>query len=258
VKKSVLLRNALLVAAVTLFSCSREPEHDAWAAGDKAEIPVLERAGKKEYKQADPIIRGSLLKVSSETVTVDGVKYVQATAGERKILVPEKALATNPRETVREKELFVQTGACVIDDTLSSHIGAFARKGDCLEVLGFDRLQPDGRVHRYNVRAGKTEGWFFGKYAVITEEEAQERFDKFDDAHKAVRNSFKGGEAIGCEFRPYEKPSFADNPMPQPVNAFYLTISPAGLKRIDDYIALADSTRINAFVIDIKDDQCPG
>ena len=252
------MRSVLLTAAVTLFSCGREPEHDAWAAGESAEIPVLEMAGKKEYVNADPIVRGSLLKVSSETVTVDGVKYVHATAGDRKVLVPEKALVTNPRETVRETELFVQTGACVIDDTLTSHIGAFARKGDCLEVLGYDRLMPDGRVHRYNVRLGKTEGWFFGKYTVLSKEEALERFDKFDEAHKAVRNSFKGGEAIGCEFRPYEKPSFADNPMPQPVNAFYLTISPAGLKRIDDYIALADSTRINAFVIDIKDDQCPG
>ena len=257
-KTSVLLRNALLVAAVTLFSCSRQPERDAWVAGESAEVPVLEMAGKKEYVQAEPVIRGSLLKVTSESVTVDGVKYLHAAAGDRKVLVPEQSLAETPGEVVREKELFVQTGACVIDDTLSSHIGAFARKGDCMEVLGFDRLQPDGRVHRYNVRLGKTEGWFFGKYAVLSKEEALERFDKFDEAHKAVRNSFKGGEAIGCEFRPYDKPAFADNPMPQPVNAFYLTISPAGLKRIDDYIALADSTRINAFVIDIKDDQCPG
>ena len=31
--------------------------------------------------------------------------------------------------------------------------------------------------------------------------------------------------------------------MPNPVNAFYLTISPAGLKNIDSFIALADSTK---------------
>jgi hypothetical protein len=258
VKTNVLLRSVLLAGAVTLFSCSRDEVYDAWAAGESSDIQVLEKTGKKEFVPANPIVRGTLLKVTSESVTVDGVKYLHAAAGERKVLVPESCLVSNLRESVRETELFVQTGACVIDDTLSSHIGAFARKGDRLEVLGFDRLMPDGRVHRYNVRLGKTDGWFFGKYAVLSKEEALERFDKFDEAHKAVRNSFKGGEAIGCEFRPYEKPSFADNPMPQPVNAFYLTISPAGLKRIDDYIALADSTSINAFVIDIKDDQCPG
>ena len=253
------MRNALLVAAVTLFSCTSEPDYDAWAAGESAEIPVLERAGKKEFVQAEPVVRGALLKVfPGKAVELDGVKLLEAACGDRKVLVPEKSLASSPREVVLEKELFVQTSACVIDDTLSSHIGAFARKGDCLEVLGFDRLMPDGRVHRYNVRTGKTEGWFFGKYAVLSKEEALERFDRFDNAHAAVRNSFKGGEALSCEFRPYEKPIFADNPMPQPVNAFYLTVSPVGLKRIDDYIALADSTRINAFVIDIKDDQCPG
>ena len=253
------MRNVLLLAAVTLFSCSREPEYDAWAAGESAQIPVLEKAGKKEFVKAEPIVRGSLLRVSTgKSETVDGIKYLFASCGDRKILVPEASMASSLEETVREKELWVQTGASLIDDTLSSHIGAFARKGNRLEVLGHDRLLPDGRVHRYNVRMGKAEGWIFGKYAVLTEEEAKERFSQFDEAHAAVRNSFKGGEASGCEFRPYEKPVFKDRPMPDPVNAFYLTISPVGLRRIDDYIALADSTRINAFVIDIKDDQCPG
>ena len=245
--------------AVTLFSCGREPEREAWAAGDNSQIPALEKVGKKEYKPADPIVRGSLLKVfGGKSVTVEGVKYLEATCGDRKLLVPETALAQSLEETVREKELWVQTSACMIDDTLSSHIGAFARKGSHLEVLGHDRLLPDGSVHRYNVRLGGTEGWIFGKYTALTEESALERYTQFDQDHQAVRNSFKGGDASGCEFRPYDKPSFKDNPMPSPVNAFYLTISPAGLRRIDDYIALADSTLINAFVIDIKDDQCPG
>ena len=229
------MRNALLIAAVTLFSCKREPEYDAWAAGETLVINVLEQAGKKEYVQAEPIVRGSHLKVQTgKSVTIDGVKYLQASSGSRKFMVPEASTASSPAETVREKELWVQTGASMIDDTLSSHIGAFARKGNRLEVLGWDRLMPDGRVHRYNVRMGKAEGWFFGKYTVLTEAEANERFSQFDDAHAAVRNSFKGGDAIGCEFRPYEKPAFADRPMPNPVNAFYLTISPVGLKHIDD------------------------
>ena len=222
-------------------------------------IPAYEAGKKGELTEVEPIARGSVLTViPGKTIKSGGSKYLPVKSGKSKLYINEGALVASPEEAVMEKILYVQTSASVIDDTLSSHIGGFAKKGTQLEVLGFDKIQPDGRVQRYKVRYGKAEGWIFGKYTVLTPEDAAERFDRFDDAHKAIKNSFKGGEAIGCEFRAYEKPVFADNPMPNPVNAFYLTINPAGLKNIDDYIALADSTRINAFVIDIKDNECPG
>ena len=100
--KGILLRNALLIAAVTLFSCKREPEYDAWAAGETSEINVLEQAGKKEYVQAEPIVRGSHLRIQTgKSVTIDGVKYLQASSGSRKIMVPEASTASSPAETGR-------------------------------------------------------------------------------------------------------------------------------------------------------------
>ena len=253
------MRNVLLFAAVTLISCTREQDYDAYAAGDSAEVPAFVNLSKKQLAASDPVVRGSLLRVSAgKTFKQDGVTYLGAVSGGRKIWIPENSIAATPREAVREEVLYAQVAASLIDDTLSSHICDLVRKGSRMEVLGFDRLLADGSVNRYNVRTRGKEGWIFGKYAALTEEKAAERYSEFDDAHAAVRNSFNGGEAIGCEFRPYEKPVFADNPMPSPVNAFYLTISPVGLRRIDEYIALADSTNINAFVIDIKDNECPG
>ena len=249
----------IIPALIILASCSNKGEYDAWLASETNVVPAFTVDKEGSLLPADTLVRGSVLTVlPGKAVKSEGVKYLPVKAGKQKLFVCESALALSEEDVVREKTVFVQTALSIVDDTLSSHIAGFAKKGSELQVLSYDKLLPDGSVRRYKVAYANAQGWVFGKYTVWTREDAQLRYDRFDDAHKAIKNPFKGGEAIGCEFRPYEKPVFADNPMPNPVNAFYLNISPAGLLRIDDYIALADSTRINAFVIDIKDNECPG
>ena len=242
-----------------LPSCGRKDEKPAFAAGETAQIGIWNSGKKGEISPAGSIARGSALTLTTDkSIRSDGVRYLAAKAGKQRFYISESSVAETVQGSVLEKELYVQTAASIIDDTLHSHICGFAKKGSQATVLDFDRLLPDGTVDRYKLRIGNREGWVCGKYMVLSPEEAADRYDIFDEAHKAVKNSFKGGEAIGCEFRPYEKPAFEHNPMPVPANAFYLTISPAGLKNIDAFIARADSTRINAFVIDIKDNECPG
>jgi len=248
-----------ILASLAAVSCGTKDDYTAFLAGETKGIVLWQVDKKQGPAAADTLARGTQVLVSPKSaVKTEGLRYLPVKYGKRKFYAEEGCLVAEKRSCVVEKELYVQTSASLIDDTLSSHIATLAKKRQKLEILDYDRLLPDGSVNRYLVKCGSREGWIFGKYTVLTEEEAGERFDLYDDAHRAVKNSFKGGEAIGCEFRPYAKPVFADNPMPDPVNAFYLTISPAGLKHIDEYIALADSTNINAFVIDIKDNECPG
>ena len=52
---------------------------------------------------------------------------------------------------------------------------------------------------------------------------------------------------------PREKAYFADNKMPSPCYAIYLTCDPAVLADIDKYIEYAKTTKINAFVVNIMD-----
>ena len=243
----------------SLCACSSGDEYTAYLCGNTPGVTVWSVEKKQDPRPLDTLSRGTQIIVSPKgAFRHDGVRYFRSRAGKNRFYVAEPSVAQDFRSCVTEKEIFVQTSASLIDDTLSSHIAGFAKKEQKLEVLDYNLLLPNGKVKRYLVKCGNVSGWIFEKYIAHTAEAAAERFGVFDETHKAVRNPFKGGEASGCEFRPYEKPVFADNPMPSPVNAFYLTISPAGLANIDDYIALADSTKINAFVIDIKDNQCPG
>ena len=96
------MRNVLLLAAVTLVSCTREQDYDAYAAGVSAEVPAWVNVSKKQLAASDPVVRGSLLRVSAgKTFKQDGVTYLGAVSGGRKIWVPESAIAATPREAVQ-------------------------------------------------------------------------------------------------------------------------------------------------------------
>ena len=157
---------------------------------------------------------------------------------------------------LRTDTLYAMVTIPVIDDTLTSHIVTQVKKGAPIFAIDVNAEKYTGV--RFLVSDGEHQGWVFGKYLTPSKEEAEKVYDFKMEEHSLVKNPYKGGAATDCDFTPYEKPSFPDNVMPQPCNALYLNISPAGLKKIDDYIALADSTLINAFVIDIKDNEAPG
>ena len=248
-----------LCFAIVIAACSSDEVREGYLASDRPDVSIWEFGRKDTLARIGTLPRGTHIRYySDKTRKSDGIRYLRARYGRNTFYIDESSICDSLPGAVREKEMYIQTSASVIGDTLTSSISGFARKKERVEILGHDFLLPDGTVNRYHVRSKGARGWVFGKYLVPTAEEAAQRYDEFDDAHRSVKNSFKGGEAAGCEFRPYAKPVFADNPMPDPVNAFYLTISPVGLKHIDEYIALADSTNINAFVIDIKDNECPG
>ena len=59
------------------------------------------------------------------------------------------------------------------------------------------------------------------------------------------------------DFTPVEKVIFEDNVMPSDVYALYLNCSSSVLNNVDAYIEFARETNINAFVVDIKDNQSP-
>ncbi|MBQ9173264.1 MAG: hypothetical protein IJ584_01375 [Bacteroidales bacterium] len=171
-------------------------------------------------------------------------------------LFQTNANASAINQDAQRDTLYATVTVPLIDDTLTSHILTQVKKGTALSVIDINAEKNSGV--RFLVNDGKNEGWIFGKYLTPSKEEAEKVHDFMMEKHREVRNPYKGGLATDCDFSPYEKPHFPDNEMPNPCNALYLNISPSGLKKIDDFIALADSTLINAFVIDIKDNEAPG
>ena len=87
------------------------------------------------------------------------------------------------------------------------------------------------------------------------QEEANDVYDRFGvyAIHAGRGDKWGGGDAESLDYFPHTKANFADNKMPNPCYAIYLTCDPAILKDIDKYIEYAKSTKINAFVVNIMD-----
>ncbi len=210
---------------------------------------------------AGDFLRGSSVMTYPNSVEkVDGVRYLKIVLEGTEFYAPEEALVGMSHEVVREQSIWVRTPATLLADPQNSTIAGFANKQAQLFVLGYDSLRADGSVSRYHVRYGDIEGYIYGKYTSLTPEEASQRYkaDYYDPIHRKVKNSFGGGAAIGCDFYPVEKPSFEHNPMPEACYSLYLNSGSNVLQNIESYIALAKKSKINTFVIDIKDNESPG
>ncbi len=131
----------VLIVSV-LASCGRKEEFTAYAAGDGCSVETFCKCEKgKITSQSHRLARGQAFTVCPEKVIrQDGFRYLLARIGKERFYVEESSVAATVEECVREKEIFVQTAASLIDDTLSSHICDFAKKGRKLEVTGFDKI----------------------------------------------------------------------------------------------------------------------
>ena len=210
---------------------------------------------------ADTLVRGAELNVVvNGKKKINDVEYLPVKVGKELRYATLESLVVEPRAVVQEKSVFVRTPASIIVDQATSLVGGLAAKGEELAVIDYDSLDTNGRVYKYKVRQGSVEGYIYAKYTVFEKEQALKRYkaEQYDKVHKAVKDSFGGGAAIGCDFYPTERVVFENNKMPEACYSLYLNISPSVIGNIEAYIAFAKQTKINTFVIDIKDNECPG
>lgn len=242
------------------MACNKVHTEERYLAADRPMV-ILYGINNKQPYIADSLPRQTPVQVNTDKcIRINHTEYIPITHNNCTFYVLEQNTAQTPDNCVLEQNIWVRTPASVIDDTTSSHICGLGEKGHSYKVIGYDRLNTNGQVNRYKIQYNDTtSGYIYAKYTVFTEQEAILRYQSgyYDSIHSRVRNTFGGGEAIGCDFYPVEKPVFPTNKMPESCYALYLNISPAVIGRIDSFITLAKQTKINTFVIDIKDNECP-
>ena len=253
----------ILFALLSMVACAdKDIIEERFLASPTAEVALYSIDEQGVVSVAQSLVRGRSVKANyGKVVKVEKQKYVPIEITRKQYFyAKEQSLVATLREVVQEKVMYVRTPASIITDIETSLVGGLADKGTELEILDYDELRGDGRVNRYKVRQGKTEGYIYGKYLVFTKAESLLRYkaEQYDKVHKAIKNPFGGGEAFGCDFYPTERVAFENNKMPEACYSLYLNISPSVIGKIDDYIAFAKQTKINTFVIDIKDNECPG
>ena len=220
-----------------------------YLASENLKIMLLDKDGNNKKE----IARGSKVEYfinqdneSTAKIKIDNEEY----------FLDKKYLVKDIKDTVLEKEIYVRTSYNLKKDLESTLLLTLAKKGDKLEVIGFDKLDNTGKVNMYKVKYNNDTGYFYEKYSVRTLEEAKVNYD-FNGAyetHQKQKDVYGGGSGATLDYFPVEKPKFANNPMPSECYTLYLNGTKGVMSMVDDYIAFAKETKINAFVVDIIDD----
>ena len=260
-----LILAAAVIIAVLLILLLPKKENELpvkYLASTSNGVPYYYRneAENRLIRSSETLKRGTQVTDLQKDYTENGIEYAVIECDGNSYYIMRSALVDDPKDVIQETEVWARTSATVYANETGLEIASFAKKGTCLNIVGFDEMQPDGSIHKYQVSftdatGADVTGWVYGKYMVPTEEQALEVNTEYYEIHKERKYSameLYGGEATTLDWYPVEKPSFADNPICETASAMYLNI--ACIQHIDEYIELAKKSGVNALVIDIKDE----
>ena len=210
----------------------------------------------EELSEAGTVARGMQITYSTDrSVERDGIRYYLTYFSTLDCgYVSEENLTQDPSAVIAEKVVYVRTPQNLRLDKASLELGALVEKGTELQVLSYEGTT-DGVVDLYQVSYQGQTGYISGQYVSTVQDEANDVYDRFGiyAIHAGRGDKWGGGDAESLDYFPRTKANFADNRMPNPCYAIYLTCDPAILKDIDKYIECVKTTKINAFVVNIID-----
>lgn len=211
----------------------------------------------EKMEETEIIYRGTKVKSKDQKKIIGDISYVEITIEEKKYYINEINLTEDEKNIVLEKEKYVRTSATIYQNEQDYKISSFVKKGNKIDILGYDKIDDQGLVNMYKIKYEDMEGWVYAKYLVDTENEAKENYNEngIYDIHKDRKYSRElyGGKASTLDYYPYEKPEFKDNPLLKNAKAMYLNARANVISNIDKYLEIATSSGVNAIVVDLKD-----
>jgi len=218
---------------------------------------ATEESGAKVEK-SDTIVRGTKVSTKGDTINLDNVEYTLVTSEDKEYYVLSTALVDKEEEIVLEDTKFVRTSVTVYKNETDSKIQSFIKKGNQIEVLGYDKVLEDGNVNMYKIKKDDITGWVYAKYLVNDMASAEANYNENGvyDTHKDRKFSGRelyGGSAATLDYYPYEKVEFENNPLLKNATTMYLNAGGNVISNIDSYLEIATSSGVNAIVVDIKD-----
>lgn len=228
---------------------------DMYVASDKNEAILYNYDEDNNFKETDKIIRGSKVVYLDKSTLVNDAKYNEIKYNDKSYYILESNLVSDIKDVVMENNKYIRTSVTVYENAKDSKIASFIKKGNEIDILGYDFLNKDGSVNMYMIKYGDIEGYVYSKYLVDTKEEAESNYNENSvyDTHKDRKYSRElyGGKASTLDYYPYEKVAFEDNPLMKNAKAMYLNAGT--ISGIDSYLKIAKENGVNTIVVDIKD-----
>ncbi|MBQ7141439.1 MAG: hypothetical protein IJO32_08070 [Bacilli bacterium] len=214
----------------------------------------------ENFNIVDSLTRGEKVELndSEEIKDTNGNIYKKIKYNDKVYIVSKDSLKESNKNIASEEKIYVRTSTSIYSDNTSGKIIGLAKKGDELEVLGYNKIE-NGIVDSYKIKIDDITGYVYGKYMVFDKDSALAYYEseKYHDLHSTRGDSLGAGNAGNLDYYPVEKPIFENNKMPDVVYSLYLNGGKDVISKVDEYIEFAKTTNINAFVVDIKDNEAP-
>lgn len=207
-------------------------------------------------KESTSVKRGTKVISYDNKLLKDNVKYTKIEYDKNNYYVDSSLLVSKDRDVVLEKEKYVRTSVTVYKNESDSKIESFIKKGNKIDIIGYDKLLDDGSVNMYEIKFNDTTGYVYGKYLTAGEEDALKVYNENGvyDIHKDRKYKSRelyGGKASTLDYYPYQKVEFEDNKLLKSAKSMYLNAGVLG--SIDSYLKIAKENGVNSIVVDIKD-----
>lgn len=269
-KRKLKIKNTLIAAFILLLIGICIPKlmlsvanimnyNEYFIASNINEIPLYTYDEEQHVmNEIDTIYRGTKVKSNKNDITIGDIKYIEIKLENKKYYVKDNSLVSNKKDCVKETIKYVRTDVTVYKNEQDSKIESFIKKGNKLDVQGYDYIDLEGNVNMYKITTTGTEGWVYGKYLVNNETDALANYNEngIYDIHKNRKYSaleLHGGKAANLDYYPYEKVEFSENPLLKTAKTMYLNAKKEVIANIDEYLKIATSSGVNAMVVDIKD-----
>ncbi len=251
----------ILIIGIIIFFTSKGKnisigKSSMYLAGDTNKVTTYIMDEDNSLKENSELVRGKKVIYSGKKVNMNDNEYLLIKFDDKEYYVNAKQLVKNVKDVVLEKERYVRTSVTVYENETDSKIASFIKKGNKLDIIGYDKLFDDGNVNMYKIKYNDTEGYVYSKYLVNDKESADSVYNENGvyDIHKDRKfkgRELYGGKASTLDYYPYERVEFEDNKLLKKAKTMYLNAGTIG--SIDSYLKIAKENGVNAIVVDIKD-----
>ena len=274
VKVGKLLLFIIIIAIITLgvifgikkiFGSSNiiiKKSYDKYLASENNVVSIYEYSknedGTEVLNKSEDITRGTKISTKNDKFTYEEKEYTLINYNDKEYYVLSNELVDNEKDVVLEKNKFVRTSVTVYKNEVDSKIESFIKKGNELEILGYDKLLDNGNVNMYKIKKDDISGWVYAKYLVNDEDSALANYNENSvyDTHKDRKYGSRelyGGKASTLDYYPFERVSFEDNKLLETAKSMYLNAGSNVINNIDSYLDIAKNNGVNMIVVDIKD-----
>lgn len=236
--------------------------YDKYLASENNVVSIYEYSknedGTEVLNKSEDITRGTKISTKNDKFTYEEKEYTLINYNDKEYYVLSNELVDNEKDVVLEKNKFVRTSVTVYKNEVDSKIESFIKKGNELEILGYDKLLDNGNVNMYKIKKDDISGWVYAKYLVNDKDSALANYNENSvyDTHKDRKYGSRelyGGKASTLDYYPYERVSFEDNKLLETAKSMYLNAGSNVINNIDSYLDIAKNNGVNMIVVDIKD-----